>query len=53
MSFGSNLDKNDLILEESTKIPSEEEYVILGVTIDNSLTFYSHLKNLCKKLQTN
>ena len=44
MSFGSNPDKSDLILEDSTKIPSTEEYVVLGVTIDNRLTFYNHLK---------
>ena len=49
MSFGSNPDKSDLILEDSTKIPSAEEYVILRVAIDNRLTFYNHLKNLCKK----
>ena len=53
MSFGSNPDKSDLILEDSTKIPSAEEYVVLEVAIDNRLTFYNHLKNLCKKLQTN
>ena len=39
MSFGSNPDKSDLILEDSTKIPSAEEYLILGVTIDNWMTF--------------
>ena len=50
MSFGSNPDKSELILEDSTKIPSAEEYVILGVTIDNRLTFNNHLKNLCKKI---
>ena len=50
MSFGSNPDKSDLILEDSTKIPSAEEYTILGVTIDNRLTFNNHLKNLCKKI---
>ena len=50
MSFGSNPDKSDLILEGSTKIPSAEEYVVLRVTIDNRLTFYNHLKNLCKKI---
>ena len=44
MSFGSNLGKSDLILEDSTKIPSAEEYVVLGVTTDNRLTFYNHLK---------
>ena len=49
MSFGSNPDKSDLILEDSTKIPSAEEYVILRVAIDSRLTFYNHLKNLCKK----
>ena len=50
MSFGSNPNKSDLILKDSTKIPSAEEYVVLGVTIDNRLSFYNHLKNLCKKI---
>ena len=50
MSFGSNPDKSDLILEDSTKIPSAEEYAILGVTIDNRLTFNNYLKNLYKKI---
>ena len=39
MSFGSNPDKSDLILEDSTKIPSTEEYLILRVKRDNWLTF--------------
>ena len=42
--------KRYLVREDSTKIPSAEEYVILGVTIDNRLTFYNHHKNLCKKI---
>ena len=46
VSFGSDPDKSDLILQDSTKIPSVEEYVVLGVTIDNRLTFYNRLKNL-------
>ena len=50
MSLGSNSDNSDLILEDSTKIPSSEEYIALGITIDNNLTFYSHLKQLCKKV---
>ena len=50
MSLGSNSDNSDLILEDSTKIPSSEEYTALGITIDNKLTFYSHLKQLCKKV---
>ena len=39
MSFGSKPVKSDLILEDSTKLPTVEEYVILGDTIDNRLTF--------------
>ena len=50
MSFSSNPNKSDLILEDSTKIPLGEEYLILGFTTDNRLTFYSHLKNLCKQI---
>ena len=50
MSFGSNPGKSDLILKDSTKIPSAEEYIILGVTIDNRLTFNNHLKKHCKKI---
>ena len=30
--------------------PFSREYVILEVPIDNRLTFYNHLKNLCKKV---
>ena len=37
MSFGSNPDKSDLIFEDNTKIPSAEEYVVLGITIGNRL----------------
>ena len=50
MSFGFNPDKSYLILEDGTKILSAEEYVILRVTIENHLTFYNHLKNLCKRI---
>ena len=39
MNFGCNLDKSDLILEDITKIPSAEEYVVLGVIIENRLNF--------------
>ena len=53
ISLGSNSDKSDLILKDCTKIPSAEEYIVLRVTIDNRLTFYSHLKNLSKKLLPN
>ena len=53
MSFGFNPDKNDLILEDSTKIPSAKEYVFLGATIDNRRTFTTTLKTFAKKLQAN
>ena len=53
VSFGSNPNKSDLILQGSTKITSAEEYVILAVTIDNRLNFYNQLKNLCKNMETN
>ena len=39
MNFGCNLDKSDLILEDIIKIPSAEEYVVLGVIIENKLNF--------------
>ena len=50
MSFGSHPHKSDLILEDSTKIPTAEEDVVVGVTIDDRLTLHNHLKNLCKKI---
>ena len=50
MSFGFNSDKTNLILKDSTKIPSAEEYVDLGVSIDDRLTFYNHFKNPFKKI---
>ena len=50
MNFDSNPEKSDLILENSTKILSAEEYVVLGVTTDNWVTFYNYLKNVCKKI---
>ena len=39
-----------LILEESIEMPSAEEYLVLGITIDNRLTFYKYLKTFCKKI---
>ena len=31
-------------------VHSAEEHVVLGITIDSRLTFYFHLKELCKKV---
>ena len=36
----SNIDKN--------MIESEQEQVILGITIDSNLSFENHINNLCK-----
>ena len=33
ISYASNPDKSDLILEDSTKISSAREYTVLGITI--------------------
>ena len=50
MTFCLNTAKNEFALEHGTIVPSAEEHVVLGITIDSSLTFYSHLKQLCKKV---
>ena len=47
MTFGLNTTKSEFVLEPGTIAPSAEEHV---VTIDSRLTFYSHLKQLCKKV---
>lgn len=38
MSFSSNSDKNDLILEDTTNIIAAKEYIVLVVAIDHDLT---------------
>ena len=45
-----NTTKNEFGLEDGTIVPLAEEHVVLGITIDSRLTFYSHLKQLCKKV---
>ena len=42
--------QNELVLEDSTIAPSAEEHVVLGITSNSCWTFYSHLKQLCKKV---
>ena len=51
MTFGLNTTKNEFVLEDGTIDPSAEEYVALGITINCRLTFYSHLKQLYKKVE--
>ena len=53
MTFGLSSTKNEFVLENGTIVPSAEEHVVFGITIDYSLTFHSHLKQLCKKVANN
>ena len=50
MTFGLNTTKNKFVLEDGTIVPFTEEHAVLGTTIDSRLTFYSHLKQICKKV---
>ena len=34
---------------DNSHIESEDEQVLLGVTIDSSLTFENHINSICKK----
>ena len=43
-TFGLNASKNEFVLEDDTILPSAEEHVVLGITMDFRLTFHSHLK---------
>ena len=36
--------------EDGTMVPSAEEHLVLGITIDSRLTIFSHLKQLQKKV---
>ena len=44
MTLGLNTTKNDFVLEDGTIVPSAEEHVVLGITIN--LTVYTYLKEL-------
>ena len=50
MCLGSKSVINDFILEDRNKISLALEHEVLGLTIDTNLNFYSHLKQLCKKV---
>ena len=47
---GLNTTKNEFTLEDGIMVPSAEDHVVFGKTIDSRLTFYSHLKQLCNKV---
>ena len=48
--LGSKTKKNDFILEAKTAMPLALEIDVLGIPIEFNLTFYGHLKQLCKKV---
>ena len=43
MTFSLNTIKNEFLLEDGTIVPFAEEHVVLEITINSRLTFYSHL----------
>ena len=45
-NFWFKYHQNKFVLEDDTIVPSAEEHVVLGTTIDSRATFYSHLKQL-------
>ena len=50
MAFDLNATKNEFVYKDGTIVVSAEEHVVLGITINSSLTFFPHLKQLCKKV---
>ena len=50
MCLGSKSEINDFILVDRTKIALTLEHEALEAMIDTNLNFYSHLKQLCKKI---
>ena len=41
--------KNDKFKSDNLFLENSKEEVVLGVTIDNKLTFKSYIKNICRK----
>ena len=48
MHIGRNTE-NDKFEFDNLLLENSKEEVVLGVTIDNKLTFDSHIKNICRK----
>ena len=53
MSLGSKSEINNFILEGRSKILLTLEHDIIGIMMDTNRRFYSHLKQLCKKVAKN
>ena len=50
LTFGLNTIKNEFCLEDGTLVSSADEHVVLRMTTDSRLTFYSHINQLCKNV---
>ena len=48
LCLGKNT-RNEAFIFKGLVMKNSNEQIILGVTLDNKLTFKSHIKNLCKK----
>ena len=48
MCIGKNTE-SDVFKFENVCLENSKEEVILGITIDNKLTFDSHIKSMCRK----
>ena len=49
MCIGKNTE-SDIFKFENVCLENSKEEVILGITIDNKLTFDSHIKSMCQKV---
>ena len=48
MLLGSNIDNNEItFMVEDKKVRSKTEVKLLGITIDDKLSFNKHISNLC------
>ena len=43
--------KNDRFEFDNLLLENSKEEVVLGITIDNKLTFDNHIKNICRKAE--
>ena len=47
--MGKNSDYNDTLSLNEFNLKNSDYEIILGITIEQKLTFTKHIKNLCKK----
>ena len=52
MCLGKNKD-NDIFNFENISLKNSKEEVILGLSIDNKLSFDNHVKKMCRKASQN